>query len=80
MELEYVKIPKPEYEQLLKYRDIINRIEEDIHEELNVKPIEDEGAIAKMKQLHREMKTGKRKTISDEELVAKYEHLLYRSK
>ena len=76
MELGYVKIPKPEYEQLLKYRDIINRIEEDIHEELNVKPIEDERAIAKMKQLHTDTKSGKRKSISDEEFTAKYKHLL----
>ena len=76
MDLEYIKIPKPEYDQLLKYRDIINRIEEDIHEELNVKPIEDERAIAKMKQIHEEIKSGKRKTISDEEFVAKYKHLL----
>jgi len=76
MDLEYIKIPKHEYDQLLKYRDIINRIEEDIHEELNVKPIEDERAIAKMKQIHEEIKSGKRKTISDEEFVAKYKHLL----
>jgi hypothetical protein len=76
MELEYIKIPKPEYDQLLKYRDIVNRIEEDIHEELNVKPIEDERAIAKMKKLNEETKAGKRKTISDEEFTSKYKHLL----
>jgi hypothetical protein len=44
-------------------------------EELNVKPIEDERAIAKMKKLHEEMKAGKRKTVSDEGFIAKYEYL-----
>ena len=76
MELEYIRVPKPEYDQLLKYRDIVNRIEEDIHEELNVKPIEDERAIEKMRKLDEETKAGKRKTISDEEFTAKYKHLL----
>ena len=74
--MEYVKVPKPEYEQLLRYRDIINRIEEDIHEELNVKPIEDERAIKKIKKLHEEKKAGKRIPISDEEFTAKYKRLL----
>lgn len=44
-------------------------------EKLNVRPIEDERAIAKLKKLHEEIKSGKRKTISDEEFVAKYKHL-----
>jgi len=68
--MDYIKIPKEEYEKLLKYRDIVSHIEEEIHEELNVKPITDKRAIAKLKKLEKEVKEGKRKTISKEEFLA----------
>lgn len=68
--MDYVKIPKEEYEKLLRYRDIVSHIEEEIHEELNVKQITDKRAIEKMKKLEKEVKEGKRKTISKEEFLA----------
>ena len=70
--MEYVQISKGEYEKLLKYRDIVNHIEEEIHEELNVKPITDERAIEKLKQLEQEVKEGKRKTFSKEEFLTEF--------
>ncbi|MBS3067727.1 hypothetical protein J4450_03425 [Candidatus Micrarchaeota archaeon] len=70
--MEYVQISKEEYEKLLKYRDIVNNIEEDIHEELNVKPITDKRAIEKLKRLDKEVKEGKRKTFSKEEFLAEF--------
>ena len=71
-----MNISKEEYEQLIKYRNIVNRIEEEIHEELNVKPLDDTKAIEKIEKLHKEQKEGKRKTISDAEFTAKYKDLL----
>ena len=68
----YIEISEAEYKQLLKYRDIINRIEEEIHEELNVKPITDKRAIAKLTKLEKEAKEGKRKTVSKEEFLAEF--------
>ncbi len=73
--MECIKITKGEYEQLLKYRDIVNHMEEEVHEELNVKPLKDKRAIAKLRQLDKETGEGKRKTISDEELGARYKSL-----
>ena len=70
--MEYVRITKEEYEQLLKYRDIVNYIEEEIHEELNVKPITDKHAIEKLKQLEQEVKEGKRRAFSKEEFLAEF--------
>ena len=64
---EYVRVPAEEYRLLIKYREIISHLEEDIHEELNVKPITDKKALDRMGQLHRETKAGKRKTMSKEE-------------
>ncbi len=74
--MEDVTITKEEYEKLLKYRDIVSHIEEEIHEELNVKPITDKRAIEKLRQLDKEVKEGKRKTISDKEFEKQYKHLL----
>jgi hypothetical protein len=73
--MEYVQISKQEYEKLLRCRDIVNHIEEEIHEELNVKPVTDKRAIEKLDKLEQEAREGKRKTISDEEFAAKYRHL-----
>lgn len=70
--MEYVQISKNEYEKLLKYRDIVTHIEEEIHEELNVKPITDKRAIEKLKRLEQEVKEGKRKTFSKEEFLAEF--------
>lgn len=72
----YVQISKEEYELLLRYRDIVSHIEEEIHEELNVKPITDKRAIEKLKKLDQEVKEGKRKAINDDEFVGRYKHLL----
>ena len=68
--MEYVQIPKEEYEKLLRYRDIVNSIEEEIHDELQIKPITDKRAIEKLKKLHQEVKEGKRKTFSKEQFLA----------
>lgn len=70
--MEYVQIPKEEYEKLLKYRDIVTRIEEEIHEELQVKPVTDKRAIQKLKKLHAEVKEGKRKTFSKEQFLNEF--------
>ncbi|MBU0532446.1 hypothetical protein KKB44_03050 [Candidatus Micrarchaeota archaeon] len=74
--MEYIKISKQEYEELLKCRDIINYLEEEVHERLGVRPLEDKKAIKVLKELHEEAKKGKRKTIGDEEFTGKYQHLL----
>lgn len=70
--MEYVQISKQEYEKLLRCRDIVNHIEEEIHEELNVKPVTDKRAIEKLGRLEREVKEGKRKTFSKEEFLAEF--------
>lgn len=67
---EHVSIPAEEYRMLIRCRDVLSRIEEDIHGELNVKPITDKKALEKMEQLHRETKSGKRKALSKEEFLA----------
>ena len=74
--MEYIQISKEEYEKLLRYRDIVNQFDEEIHEQLNVKPVTDERAIKKLKQLDKEVKEGKRKTISDEEFEKRHKNLL----
>ncbi len=74
--MEYVRIPRLEYELLLKYRDVVNSFEETVHEELNVKPLKDKKAIKVMSALEKERLQGKRKTISDEEFTRKHQHLL----
>jgi len=68
--MDYIKISKDEYEQLLKFRDIVSRIEEEIHEELNVKPVTDKRTIEKLKKLDKQVREGKRKTYSKEEFLA----------
>jgi hypothetical protein len=67
---EYVRVPVEEYRLLIKYKEIVSNIEEDIHEELNVKPITEKKALEKMERLHQETKAGKRKTLSKEEFLA----------
>jgi hypothetical protein len=73
--MEYVKITKTEYEKLLRYREIVNYIEETVHEELNVKPLKDKRAIKVIKNLDQEIKEGKRKVISEQEFESRYGHL-----
>jgi hypothetical protein len=68
-QMEYVKIPKKEYEKLLRYREIVNHIEEEIHEELNVREVKDKRLLGELKELHGEAKKGKRKTISEKEFL-----------
>ncbi|MDO8554542.1 MAG: hypothetical protein Q7S22_07070 [Candidatus Micrarchaeota archaeon] len=70
--MEYVQISKEEYERLLKCRDIVSHIEEEIHEELNVKPLTDKRAIEKLRKLDQEVREGKRKTFSKEEFLAEF--------
>lgn len=67
---ENVTIPVEEYKELKRYKEIVLHIEEEIHEELKVKPVTDERALEKLKQLHQETKSGKRKTLSEEEFLA----------
>jgi hypothetical protein len=74
--VEYVKIPRVEYELLLKYRDVVNYFEETVHEELNVKPLKDKKAIKVMSTLEKERKEGKRRTVSDEEFTKKHQDIL----
>ncbi|MBI4399819.1 hypothetical protein HY570_03640 [Candidatus Micrarchaeota archaeon] len=74
--MEFIKITKEEYEKLLKYRDIVTRIEEDVHEELNLKPLRDKAAIKVMKKLDKDIREGNRRKITDEEFESKYKHLL----
>ncbi len=74
--MESVTIPKSEYDQLLKYKNIVRHLEEDIHEELNVKQITDKVALEKLKRLDKDSQEGKRKTITDTEFMAKRGHLL----
>ncbi len=70
--MEYVKIPKKEYEKLLRYREIVNHIEEEIHEELNVSEVKDKRLLGKMKGLHRETQRGTRKTRSKDEFLSEF--------
>lgn len=70
--MEYVQISKQEYAELLKCKQILVNIEEDIHEELNVKQVTDPRAIAKLKQLDKEVKEGKRKTFSKEQFLEEF--------
>lgn len=70
--MEYIKITKDEYELLLKYRDIVQHIEEEIHDELNVKPLTDKRAIKKLKLLDEEVRKGIRKTYSKEEFLTAF--------
>jgi len=74
--VEYIRIPRFEYELLLKYRDVVNSFEETVHEELNVRPLKDKKAIKVMSTLEKERLQGKRKTVSDDEFTKKYQHLL----
>jgi len=74
--MEYVSISKEEYDQLIRYKNIVNTIEEEIHEELKVQPLTDKKAIEKIEKLRKEQKEGKRKIISDADFTAKYKHLL----
>ena len=74
--MEYVNVPKTEYEMLLRYRDIVNYMEELVHEELNVRPLQDKRAIAVMEKLGKDAREGKRTTISDKEFSARYKHLM----
>ena len=67
---ENVTIPVEEYKELKRYKEIVLHIEEEIHEELKVKPVTDEKALKKLKQLHQETSSGKRKTLSEEEFLA----------
>ncbi|MEK6979708.1 MAG: hypothetical protein AABW86_05785 [Candidatus Micrarchaeota archaeon] len=71
-----MNISKTEYELLLRYRDIVKYMEEMVHEELNVKPLQDMHAIKILEKLEKEARGGKRKTISDREFSAHYKHLM----
>lgn len=67
---ENVTISAEEYKELKRYKEIVLYIEEEIHEELKVKPITDERALEKLRQLYQESRSGKRKTLSEEEFLA----------
>lgn len=74
--MEYIKVSKGEYEQLLRYRDIIMNMEEEFHQQLRVKPVTDKRAISVMKKIYTDIRSGKRKSISNEEFLKKYRYLI----
>lgn len=67
---ENVTITLKEYNELKRCKEIVRYIEEEIHEELSVRPLTDKKALEKLKRLHGETKSGKRKTLSEEEFLA----------
>lgn len=67
---ENVTISLDEYRELKRCKEIVRYIEEEIHEELSVKPVTNKKALKKLKRLHGETASGKRKAISEEEFLA----------
>ena len=65
--MEYVKIPKEQYEKLLTYQQIITYVEEELHEKELRKEF-----VAEVERIMREVKKGKKQSFKNKEEMNAY--------
>lgn len=65
--MEYVSVPKEEYEKLLLYKQILNYVEEELHE----KEFKEE-FVAEVQKIREKVKKGKRTSFKNKEEMNAY--------
>ena len=66
--MEYVKVPKEEYEQLLMYKQIITYVEEELHEKEELR----EEYVKEVQKISDEVKKGKKISFKNKEEMNEY--------